>query len=111
MIRPGKIDRRVEFQRLDTTPDAYGNASGGTWSTVTTVWGELQFERSREAMEAGRLQSSVMATLYCRGLAVPTITTADKAVIGGEDYAIRSIVNQDGRNEKVAMVLERGVAP
>ena len=110
-MRSGKMRESVEFQRLDSTPDDYGNATSGSWSEIVTVRGELLQDRGRERFEAGRLEASDRSILRIRSsVSTRGITTADRAVIGSESYQIRSITNPDRKNHEIQMVLDRGVA-
>ena len=111
-MRAGMLRDRVAFQRLDTTPDAYGNPSGGTFTTFLTVAGQLIPERGRERVDAGRLESAAGATLEVRSSSdTRGVTPADRVLINGTTvYNIREIDNPDRRNRRLVMVLEKGVA-
>lgn len=110
-MRAGRMDRRCAFTRLDTTPDDYGNVTAGTWGALLTVWGRLSEKPGREAVAAGRLESSAMAELTIRDSAAARgITAADRVTIDGQAYAIRD-VRPPQRTGEIALVVERGVAP
>lgn len=108
-MQPGRLDRRCAFQRRDTTPDDYGNVTGGGWSALLTVWGALDERAGREAVRAGRLESAAAGTVQIRDSAAARgITAADRVVIDGRAYAIRE-VRPPQRTGMIEMVVERGV--
>jgi SPP1 family predicted phage head-tail adaptor len=107
----GTMDRRCLFERRDTTSDAYGNVTSGGWVTLATVWGSLSEKPGREAVNAGRLESSAMATLRIRDSAAARgFTAADRVTIDTRAYAIRE-VRPPQRSGIIEIVVERGVAP
>lgn len=109
-MQAGALDRRCAFERRDDVPDDYGNVSTG-WAARLTVWGALRFERGRERVEAGRMESALGAVLHVRASAASrAVTTADRVTIDGAVYAIRTIA-EDPRSGMLEMTIERGVAP
>ena len=110
-MQAGALDRRCLFERRDTTADAYGNVTSGGWTALATLWGYLRFERGRERVEAGRVESAVAATLQIRASATARgITAADRVTVDGDAFAIRAVVEQP-RSGVIELTLERGVAP
>jgi SPP1 family predicted phage head-tail adaptor len=106
----GRMDQRVTFRALDTTPDGMGGTVRG-WSVGFKRWGQLVLAAGREAREAGRTQTENMATLAVRRDSLTTtVTTAWSVVIAGEAYNIRSIDATVRRGGMIEMVLQRGVA-
>lgn len=107
-MQAGRLDRRCAFQRRDTTPDAYGNVTAGGWVALLTVWGRLDERAGREAIEAGRVESTAPGTLTIRDSAAARgITAADRVLIAGTAYAIRD-VRPPQRWGVIEMVVERG---
>ena len=110
-MQAGRLDRRCAFERRDETPDEYGNASSGNWVALATLWGDLRFERGRERVEAGRMESALSAVLTIRSsVTARGITPADRVTIDGAVYAIRTIA-ETPRSGAIEMTIERGVAP
>jgi len=104
----GLADQKCQFKRRDTTPDAYGNVSAGTWTALLSVWGRLSEKPGREAMNAGRMESTAMASLMIRDSAAARgITAADRVQIDGRTYAIREIMPPQ-RTGWITMMIERG---
>lgn len=108
----GPMRDRVAFHRLNATADDYGNPTSGYAATAFLErWGAFRPERGRERLQAGRLEAAVAGVLTVRSdSGTRGVTEADKAVIGGADYQIRSITNPDRRGRFLEMTLERGVA-
>ncbi len=102
---------RVSFHRLDAVSDDYGNETGGyAASAFLTVWGRFQPQRGREALEAGRLESSVAGILTIRqSTEADAVTAADQVRIGGAEYQIRAIVDPTQRGAYWEISVERGV--
>jgi head-tail adaptor len=107
-MRAGRLNRRVSFQRLDSTPDEYGNVSQGTWAELFTTWGNLRETTGREIIEGGAIHAPVSATLMVRGNSLTrTVLPADSAVIDSVRWNIRTITNPDQRGAWLLMVVER----
>lgn len=106
-----RLRDEVQFQRLDTTPDDYGNVTGNAFTTFLTVFGNLTPQRGRERMNNMDLRSEVGAVLTVRsGADTRAVTEENIAIVRGNSYQIRSITNPDQRDKYLEMVLERGVA-
>lgn len=109
----GRLRDRVKFQREREPDDVIEDGAGGydlQWKHIGTVWGELVFANSREASEAGRLESATMGTLIVRSSDFTRgITAADRCLINDEPYNIRSNQNYDRRGVWRQMLVEVGV--
>lgn len=106
----GPLNQRVAFTRPTRTDDGAGGVDIASVLQFT-VWGQLIPERGKEALEAGRVQSSSMATIRVRSSSLTRqIDTDWTAVIAGASYQIRSIANIDQRREYLDLVAELGVA-
>lgn len=109
-IRAGELRSVCAFERRAAAADSYGNVTNGSWAPLVTRRGWLKFGSSRERIEAGRMESAVMATLWLRAdAATRGITAADRVTISGAVYAIRSVV-EPPETGRIEMVVERGVA-
>lgn len=106
----GPLRDRVTFQREVRTTDAGGGAAT-IWQNDLTVWGGFRPERGRERLEAGRLESAVAGVLRVRSSTdTGAITAANRVLIRGEQYQIRTADNPDRKNQYIEFVVERGVA-
>jgi len=113
----GRLAHRVTFKRLAVASDNHGNETGA-YAAITGLSGisaAFRPEFGREAVEAGRLESTMRGTLTIRRFALSaTITAADQAVFDNAPYAgltcqIRSIVPTPD-NAWLEMVVEAGAA-
>lgn len=106
----GRRRKRVTFQEAFETPDG-GGGNATSWRNTVTVWGGLREERGRERVEAGRLESAMAGTLTVLSSSdTRQIGAANRVLIDGIAYQIRSIGNPDQKNKELEMVVERGVA-
>lgn len=112
MISAGELTETVAFYRRNDTTDDYGNPTSG-YEATPYFSARCKFEplRSRERLEAGRLSGTVAGTIWLRRSAdAEAITAADKAVINGVEYQLRSPPVTTGyRDRFVEMDVERGV--
>lgn len=89
MIQSGKLDRRIELQRLVETVNDYGELTS-TWTTYATVRAALRQRSAREFLQAfGDSETAhVLFTIrYVAGL-----TTADRVLFEGGANNIKEVV-------------------
>lgn len=53
MMRAGRHDQKLIFERLITTPDQMGSVQE-VWAPFHTCWGNVQIDKSDEARDAGQ---------------------------------------------------------
>jgi SPP1 family predicted phage head-tail adaptor len=111
-----KFSQRVRFERrIAVHTDASGNALPVEWTEVLTVWASLKPQFGREAMEAGRLESTVRAVLTIRKSAEALNLTTDDRVMTLRQphqqwtWAIRTIT-PSADNREIELTLEHNVA-
>lgn len=110
MARAGQFRDRAAFQAEQKVADG-GGGSTVAWQTQFTVWAHLIPQRSREQIEAGRLESSTLATLRVRYSSdTAQITSEWRAVVDAVPYNIIAVSQPDRRQRIVEMSVERGVA-
>lgn len=106
-MRSGRLRTRIRFERPVQKTDDLGNAYDG-WEALFERWGDLLLQRGREALEAGRLESSNLGTLQIRWSAeAAALDESHRAVIDGRHWQIRSIIDPDQRRRTLEMVVER----
>lgn len=109
-MQAGRLRKRAFFQRKDREPDEQG---GGAVSWVPLLDRAAAFapERGRERLKAGRLEAALGGVVTIRSCsATRAITEADRVLIDGVPYQIRSIANPDSRDRDLEIVVEKGVA-
>lgn len=105
-MRAGKLDQRVTIQSATIARDSYGNEVR-TWSTLATVWAEVEPLVGREFMEGRQVESEVTTRIRIRYRT--DLTTAMRAVHGSVTYDIVSVLNPDSdRRETQLMCREIG---
>lgn len=117
-MTPGGLMRqsRVRFDRK--TPgadDGYGNTLPESWSEVATVSGYCSMRPGKEALEAGRLESSSLGSLMVRrSPTTASLTAADRAVFVAGPFAGRACQIRDVSPtedfREIRLVIEFGVA-
>ena len=101
-------DRKsIVIQSVAETPDGQGGFTS-VWSTFATVQAEIDYMDGSEAMDAGRLGISQMIKLTFRYES--GITEKMRAVYNGDNMPIKSVVNVDGDNNWINLIVERDVA-
>lgn len=114
MARAGAMRDQVTLERETDTGalDAYGNPAGLAWTALGTRWGDLREQKGREALAAGRLEGTALATLRLRSEAlVQSLTSADRVVARGHVWAITSApIWATPQGDILEVTLERGGA-
>ena len=109
-MRSGTLRERLTFQRAVAGDDGYGNVTTG-WADHLTVWADVRETLGRERIEAGRIEAASTATVRIRASAATrALTAADRAVVRGATWNIRSIVPVMNDRALLDVMLERGVA-
>lgn len=107
----GLLRDRLRFERVNRVSDD-GGGSSIDWRPIdglAAIRGGFFPERSRERLEAGRLQSAVAGTLKVRSSdATRQVTAADRVIINDVPYDIHAITNPDRRGKYLEMTVERG---
>lgn len=106
----GALRDRVTFQRLVAGLDAYGNAVS-SWADHLTVWADVLESPGREAVAAGRVEAARTATMRVRRSSASLgLTAADRVVVRGRTWNIRSIGDVGRDRVLLEMLIEVGVA-
>jgi len=105
-MKAGLLRTIATFQEPTDTADGYGGKTR-TWSAGTAVQVQYIATSGREQLKAGRLEASVTATLRVRAAAIPTVTEAWRAVIGGVNWNIIAVIEFGQRGEFKDVIIER----
>lgn len=108
-MRAGKLRTKVTFQEEQQTSDS-GGGYALAWGNDQTVMCEFISQSGREQVEAGRLESTVVATLRARAKAVSFLTAGWRAVIDNEPWNVKSVVPFGQRDRRVDIVIEKGTS-
>lgn len=86
MIRIGRHDQRLTFQRVTTTTDAMGSVTEA-WADLCTLWGKVSADKSTEDVEAGQRTGRESLIVETRAdTKSRAITATDRLRWNGRDY-------------------------
>lgn len=105
MVLAGNMRQRIRIEQPVVVPDGLG---GGTrsWQTLTTVWAEIHTLSGDERFDAGKLASTVTHRITLRWR--NDITPEMRVVFGTRIFAIRAVLERDGKRRSVELVTEEG---
>lgn len=111
MARAGMLREKAAFERLtEGAIDDYGNVYSG-WAQIGTRMSEMRETTGKEKIRGGALADVGSATLRVRSDSfTQTITAADRVLLRGYTWAIKSVIQTDAKNTMLEFSLERGVA-
>lgn len=106
----GAKDQQITLQRATATADGIGGTTKA-WAnlaTDATVWAAVRAKAGKEGMVEGRMAATFVTlfTIYNRS----DLSELDRIVWNGENYNIRSLRREGGRNLDLVIEAERGVA-
>jgi len=99
------MDRRITLQRATLAANAYGERAE-TWSTLATVWAEIQYKEGsgREAVQSDQLYSRQPVHFIIRYSSdVSSVRPSDRVSYKGDIYEIEG-VQEIGRAEGLRIV-------
>ena len=106
----GKLDQRITLQRKTATADGAGGVTEA-WANLATnaqPWAAVTAKAGREGMTEGRMVATFVTTFTIHNR--DDLTELDRIVWGGENYNIRGIRREGGRQLFLIIEAERGVA-
>ena len=113
-VPAGKMRHQVRFDRRAAGNDAYGNVLQN-WAEVVTLRAALRPQTGREALAAGRLESSLVGVLTVRRFSTTAaLTAADRGTFtlgpyAGRIFNIRAIIPSVD-SSTLELTIEEGVA-
>lgn len=105
----GGMRRRLELQQEVRTPDGGGGYTVN-WSTVATVWAEVEPISGRERFEAMRLQGEVTHRIVVRHRRDLTPDHTWRLRLGSRSFNVRAVINQGERDRFLELLCQEGVA-
>jgi SPP1 family predicted phage head-tail adaptor len=106
----GKMDQRITLQRRVEAPDGAGGVTRA-WSNLpcnATVWAHVVAKAGREGLDEGRVNATFVTlfTIWNR----TDVDETCRILWGGEAYNIRGVRRMGGRELRLTIEAERGVA-
>ena len=106
----GNFSRRATFQRMTQSDDGYGNTAI-SWDDLMTVWADVRETPGKEMLAAGRIAAPRTATVRIRrSTNAMALTEADRMLLDGRPWNIRSIAEVGRAREVIDLLCEIGVA-
>lgn len=96
----GKLNKRIELQRITETADSYGEPVQ-TWTTYATRWANVSPLKAQEMLVSSQNKATTTHIVTIRYL--DGITIEDRIKLGSRYLNIDSIVNQDERGEQLIL--------
>ena len=107
MLASGKLNRRVALQSLVAGQDDIGQPTM-VWSTLATVWANVEPLRGDERLRAMRLEEVVTHKITIRHR--PGITARMRVKFGARLLNIRAMIDPQERHQVLELMCEEGVA-
>lgn len=108
MVLAGGMRQRIRIEQPVLTADGLGGSTR-SWEEVTTVWAEIVSGRGDERYAAGQLTSQATHRIRLRWR--DDITSAMRVVFGTRIFAIRAVIEHDGKRRSLELIVEEGVGP
>lgn len=111
MIRTGTLRKRVQIQQRATTQDTFGQQST-TWTTLATVWADIEALSGREAMAAQAANVDISHTITVRYQSIfaqPKIVATYRVLYNGRIFNVHSMENIEERNAIVVLTVSEGM--
>ncbi len=104
------MDQRITLQRRTESPDGGGGVVRG-WANVerdAVVWAEVFAKAAREGLDEGRVNATmtILFTIWNRD----DLSETCRILWNGEVYNIRGLRRMGGRQLRLVIEAERGVA-
>lgn len=104
------MDQRITLQASVTTPDGAGGVVA-VWQDFATnpiVWAKVTAKAGREGLTEGRMNASFVTLFEIWNRA--DVNETHRILYLGEAYNIRGVRRQGGRQLRLVIEAERGVA-
>lgn len=105
----GSLRKQVSVQAEVLGADSAGGYTPA-WTTRATVWAEIEPLSGREVLAAQHLEGRVTHRVTMRWRDDLTITPAQRLLIAGRAFNIRSVLNRGERNQWLDILAEEGGA-
>lgn len=106
MLAAGKFHERVKLQAKAVTRNSIGEEVVA-WADQAIVWGDVRPVRGREFFAAAQMQATVDTVISIRFRA--DVVPEWRVQWRGQPYDIRSVIDVDGRRERLELMCQSGV--
>ena len=106
-IKIGKMRHRLVFKTPSRTSDGKGGATAVTWSTFSTVWGDLQPASANQVIRAQALQHEVTHVARIRPLA--NVTSKMRVEFDSRVFHVQGYVDLVEQGREMHVFLKEGV--
>lgn len=110
-LSAGNLRRRVQIQSRATTVDSFGGQSN-SWSTLATVWADINPLSGRELLAAQQVQAEVSHQITVRYqasiFANPKAVAPLRVVYNSRVFNVQASLNEDERNIEVTLLCVEG---
>lgn len=108
-VRAGRLRHRVTLQSPAGSRDALGERTT-TWTSVATVWADVEPLTARELFVASQAQSSVTQRVTIRHSAtVAAVTGAWRVLFGSRVLVVDGVRNPHEANEVIELLCTEGL--
>lgn len=91
VIHAGMLDRRITIRRASYTTSAL-NTEIETWGDLTTVWANVSYRNSNEAVAAQQVSATLMTRFTIRySSKVADVNPKDRIVFADKTYDIKGV--------------------
>ena len=106
MVLIGRKRERVAFQTYAApSPDTYGDAYAGSWSTAGTYWCEVEPIRGKEYFAQDRAREDVSHRFRFRwNSTLDAATGKDRLLWNSTGFDIVSIINSNARDREIEIM-------
>jgi SPP1 family predicted phage head-tail adaptor len=110
-MRAGNLRHQIVIEQRSATQDSFGGLPE-TWSTLKTVYAEIQplSGREKEAAQAINVDISHQINIrYQSAFADPRVTAAYRVRFGSRLFNIHASMNVDERNQEITLLASEGM--
>ncbi|MDD3371564.1 MAG: phage head closure protein [Alphaproteobacteria bacterium] len=108
-MKTGKLRKRIAVQAEQRTDDGAGGYALA-WTTLATVWANVEPLRGNENYTHGRLEGRVTHRITLRWRDDLPVTTDMRLLMDSRVFNVRAVLNEGERNRWTVILAEEGVA-
>lgn len=108
-MKTGALNKRIALQAETRTPDGAGGYAL-TWTTVASLWANIQPVFGRETSAADRQESRVTHKITLRWQSAVTPTASMRVLYKTRAFNIRAVLNANEADRWMILLAEEGSA-